>query len=258
MSKNLNRNLKVIISYNGSAYHGFQRQANALTVQEIVESALTKLLKHDVHITGCSRTDAGVHAREFCFNVRTSTDIPDDGFVRGLNALLPPDIAAQSCEEVCDNFHARYDAKSKEYAYLIRIAPIRDVFTQNLAYHYHSNRSLDLELMNKAATLFTGEHDFSAYCKAESLEITRAKKRGTVREIYDIRLQFDGNLLSIVICGNGFLHNMVRIMAGTLLYVGEGKLTLADVQKSLLEGSNRTDSGKTLPACGLYLNKVYY
>jgi tRNA pseudouridine38-40 synthase len=252
------RNFKVIIAYNGTNYHGFQRQANAVTVQEVVESALKRLLKHESPITGCSRTDAGVHAREFCFNVRTSVAIPNIGMVKGLNALLPADIAVLSCSEVADDFHARYSAKSKEYAYLIHTGAVRDVFMPE-AYFYPHSQGLNLESMQIAAKLFVGEHDFSAYCKAESLELTRAKKRGTVREIFDLSAERDvrGTPITITVSGDGFLHNMVRIMAGTLLYVGEGKMTLEDVEKSL-KGGVREQAGKTLPACGLYLNRVKY
>ncbi|MCL1832017.1 MAG: tRNA pseudouridine(38-40) synthase TruA [Oscillospiraceae bacterium] len=259
MSKDIEgkRNLKVMISYNGAAYHGFQRQANAVTVQQTLEAALAKLLGHDVVIIGCSRTDAGVHAREFCFNARTSSAIPCDGFVRGLNALLPCDIAVHSCEDAPDTFHARYDAVAKEYDYVIHTSSVRDVFSRDLVYRYCNNRSFNLKNMNESTKLFVGEHDFSAYCKAESLELTRAKKRGTIRNVHDLQLSVDDERLTIVIAGDGFLHNMVRIIAGTLLYVGEGKMSVEDVRQSL-DGGCRESAGKTLPACGLYLNRVVY
>ena len=263
------RNLKVTISYDGTAYHGFQKQNNAVTVQGTIETALSRLLKQDASITGCSRTDAGVHARKFCFNTRTDSPIPTDGFIMGLNSLLPRDIAVHSCETADDNFHARYSAKAKEYTYLIHNGGIRDVFTNNRAYFYP--RPLNLELMNKAANIFIGEHDFSAYCKAESLEAVKNKKHGAIREIYDFKAVKsvksvngktvnDGEkLVELIICGNGFLHNMVRIMAGTLLNINEGKMSLDDVRKSLSASSNaRESAGVTLPACGLYLNRVIY
>ncbi|MCL1881578.1 MAG: tRNA pseudouridine(38-40) synthase TruA [Oscillospiraceae bacterium] len=251
-------NLKAIIAYNGTAYHGFQKQNNALTIQEVLETALTKLLKHNVSVTGCSRTDAGVHARGFCFNAKTNVVIPPDGFVKGINALLPHDIAVISCEIVDDNFHARFDAKAKEYIYIIHTGVIRDVFMQNLAYYYTYARQLNISLMQKASNVFIGEHDFSAYCKAESLNIVKAKKHGTVRQIYDLCVsQKSDNYIEIKVTGNGFLHNMVRIIAGTLLYIGEGRLSLDDVQKSLTD-KKRELAGKTLPARGLYLNRVFY
>ena len=256
-SYNDSRNLKVIISYNGAAYHGFQIQSNAETIQGVIERALSKLLGESVCINGCSRTDSGVHAREFCFNVRINCTIPCDGFVRGLNSLLPRDIAVHSAIEVADDFHARFSAKAKEYVYVIHNAPIRDVFMTDLAYFYP--KQINLNLMEKAAELFIGEHDFSAYCKAESLQTVLSKQHGAIREIYDchvVDLKQSGRI-EIMIRGNGFLHNMVRIIAGTLVYVGDGKLTLDDVRVSL-SGGNRDTAGITLPACGLYLNRVIY
>ena len=131
------RNLKVFIAYNGAAYHGFQRQDNAVTIQETVEKAIGKLLKIPAPVIyGCSRTETGVHAREFCFNVHIDNRIPCEGFVKGMNTLLPDDIAVLSCEDVDEDFHARYCAKGKEYVYLINNKPQRDVFLQNLAFHY--------------------------------------------------------------------------------------------------------------------------
>ena len=251
------RNLKVIMSYNGADYHGFQIQANAITVQEVVEGAICKLLKSKHSIIGCSRTDAGVHAREFCFNMHTDSSIPCEGFVRGLNGLLPYDIAVISCEEADEGFHARYSAKSKEYCYLIHNGKIRDVFMRDMAHFYP--HKIDIAAMREAARLFIGEHDFSAYCKAESLEVVKARKYGAVREIYDLEVTQDGEYVSIVIMGNGFLHNMVRIISGTLLYVSEGKLSLDDVRESLSgQNKKRELAGVTLPPQGLYLNRVMY
>jgi tRNA pseudouridine38-40 synthase len=249
------RNLKVIMSYSGSVYHGFQIQQNAVTIQETVETAITKLLKSEHSIIGCSRTDTGVHAREFCFNTKTSSTIPCNGFVRGLNALLPHDISIHSCEEADEDFHARYSAKSKEYCYHIHNGKVRDVFMRDLAHFYPYE--LDLATMQEAARLFIGEHDFSAYCKAESLSVVKARKHGAVREIYDFSVTRNGDYVELTISGNGFLHNMVRILTGTLLYVSEGKLSYEDVRRSL-SGGQRSMAGITLPACGLYLNKVKY
>jgi tRNA pseudouridine38-40 synthase len=254
------RNLKVILSYNGAAYHGFQRQQNAITVQEVVENALSKLLGENSVIIGCSRTDSGVHAREFCFNTRTSSPIPCNGLVMGLNSLLPRDIAVHSCEDVAEGFHARYSAKSKEYAYLIHNGKTRDVFMRDLAYfHPHP---LNLALMVQAAQLFVGEHDFSAYCKAESLEAVKSRKYGAVREVYAFDVEKRGDYIELKIKGNGFLHNMVRILSGTLLFVtdkpgSKSKLNLDNIRNSLLGGSRET-AGVTLPPQGLYLNKVNY
>ncbi len=246
------RNLKVFIAYNGADYHGFQRQENAVSVQEVVERAIGKLLKIPPPVIyGCSRTDTGVHARRFCFNVRVDSKIPCGGFVKGMNTLLPPNIAVLSCEDADDDFHARYCTKAKEYVYLISTKPSRDVFLQNLAYHYPY--PLDIDKMQKAASLFLGEHDFSAFCRAEG----KTRVKTTVRTIYELEVSQKEDLCEIRIRGNGFLYNMVRIVAGTLLYVSEGRRTLSDVQNAILTG-DRSLAGVTLPPEGLYLAEVYY
>lgn len=246
------RNLKVFIAYNGAAYHGFQRQGNALSVQEVVECTIGKLLKIPPPVIyGCSRTDTGVHARRFCFNVRIDSTIPCGGFIKGMNTLLPNDIAVLSCEDAPEDFHARYCTKSKEYVYLINTKPTRDVFLQNLAYHYPY--SLNISKMNEAAKLFIGEHDFGGFCRAEG----KARVKSTVRTIYELNVSQKDEICEIRICGNGFLYNMVRIVAGTLIYISEGKRTLDDV-KNAIETGERTFAGVTLPPEGLYLSEVFY
>ncbi|MDE7231056.1 MAG: tRNA pseudouridine(38-40) synthase TruA [Oscillospiraceae bacterium] len=246
------RNLKVFISYNGADYHGFQRQDNAVSVQEVVEKAIGKLLKIPPPVIyGCSRTDAGVHARRFCFNVHVDSRIPCEGFVKGMNTLLPYSIAVLSCEDVPEDFHARFCTKAKEYVYLINNKPNRDVFMQKLAYHYPYK--LDISAMNRAAELFIGEHDFAGFCRAEG----KARVKSTVRTIYDLNISQKNGICEIKIRGNGFLYNMVRIVAGTLIYVSEGRRSLDDIRRALNSGE-RDFAGVTLPADGLYLNEVFY
>lgn len=246
------RNLKVFISYNGSDYHGFQRQDNALSVQEVVEKAIGKLLKIPPPVIyGCSRTDAGVHARRFCFNVHVDNGIPCEGFVKGMNTLLPYSIAVLSCEDVDEDFHARFCTKAKEYVYLISCKPNRDVFLRKLAYHYPYK--LNVDVMNRAAGLFVGEHDFAGFCRAEG----RARLKSTVRTIYELNVSQKNDLCEIRVRGNGFLYNMVRIVAGTLIYVSEGRRSLDDIQRAI-ESGDRSFAGVTLPPDGLYLNDVFY
>lgn len=246
------RNLKVFMAYNGAAYHGFQRQGNALTVQEVVERAIGKLLKIPPPVIyGCSRTDAGVHARKFCFNVRIDSAIPCEGFMRGMNTLLPPDIAVISCEDAAEDFHARYNTRGKEYVYIINNKPQRDVFLQSLAYHYPY--ALNADKMSAAAELLIGEHDFGAFCRAEG----KARVSSTIRTIYAISVNLENGICEIKVSGNGFLYNMVRIIAGTLIYISEGKLSQEDILRAL-ETGDRSFAGVTLPPEGLYLNEVYY
>lgn len=246
------RNLKVFIAYNGADFHGFQRQDNAITVQEVVEKAIGKLLKTEPPtIYGCSRTDAGVHARRFCFNVHIDNAIPCDGFIKGMNTLLPDSIAVLSCEDVDEDFHARFCTKAKEYVYLINTKPTRDVFMQKLAYHYPY--SLNIKKMNDAAGLFIGEHDFGAFCRAEG----KSRVKTTVRTIYELSVSQKNGICEIKIRGNGFLYNMVRIVAGTLIYISEGRREFDDIVKAL-ETGERGFAGVTLPPEGLYLNEVLY
>lgn len=245
------RNLKVCIAYNGAAYHGFQRQSNAVTIQQVLEDRLRKLLKTPTVINGCSRTDTGVHAKQFFFSFRTDSSIPCDGFVKGMNALLPDDIAVLSCEDADEDFHARFSAKGKEYIYRVKNTPQRDVFTDRLALWYHG--ALDEQVMDKAAKLFIGEHDFAAFCKAEAKEHLKS----TVREVYDFSVRRENDEVIFTVSGSGFLHNMVRIMVGTLIYVSEGKRTESDILRSLETGVRET-AGKTIDPRGLYLNRVFY
>lgn len=246
------RNLKVFIAYNGADYHGFQRQGNANTVQETVERAIGKLLKiQPPVIYGCSRTDTGVHARRFCFNVIIDSNIPCMGFVRGMNTILPPNIAVLSCEDADKDFHARFGTKAKEYVYLINNKEARDVFLQNLAYHYPYE--LNIEKMNEAARLFIGTHDFGAFCRAEG----KKRVKSTVRTVYELTVSQNDGICEIKIRGDGFLYNMVRIIAGTLVYISEGRRTVEDIKKAL-ESGERDFAGITLPPEGLYLNDVFY
>jgi tRNA pseudouridine38-40 synthase len=237
------------MTYKGTAYHGFQIQDNAVTIQEIVGKCVSRVLNEQVSVIGCSRTDAGVHANRYCFSVLTNSTISEKGFVRGVNSHLPSDISILSCEEVPLDFHARYSCKAKEYVYLIHNSECRNPFAEDLQYHYR--RKMDIELMRRAASYFIGTHDFRSFCSA------RTDKTDTVRTIYDLSIEKENELVKIYIKGDGFLYNMVRIIVGTLLSVNEGKID-ADEIPHILEKTDRLSAGKTAQAHGLYLNRVFY
>lgn len=243
------RNLKVMMAYRGTCYHGFQRQDNALTVQEVVERAVSSVLAEPVKISGCSRTDTGVHANSYCFSVKTNSCIPCLNFVRGVNGRLPDDISILCCEEAEEDFHARFSCKGKEYVYLIHCSESKDPFSKDLKLHYR--RPFHPDRVREAAAYFVGTHDFRAFC-AES-----DGKLSTVRTIYSFDIEINGFEVKMLVKGDGFLYNMIRIMVGTLLEVNEGKLSPRDIEKIILSG-DRQQAGKTAQAHGLYLNRIFY
>ncbi len=243
------RNLKVFMAYRGTAYKGYQIQNNGITVQEVVQRCVSKVLNEPVMIQGCSRTDAGVHARQYCFSVQTSSSIPTRGFVRGVNGELPKDISILSCEDVDPDFHARFSCVAKEYLYLIHNSESKDPFTTDLAYHYR--RPFRTELVQEAAQHFVGTHDFRSFCT------NCAETANTVRTIHSFDVENDGQTVKMLVKGNGFLYNMVRIMVGTLLSVNEGTITPAQIDEIMAAG-NRVLAGRTAMAHGLYLNRVFY
>ena len=243
------RTLMVRLAYNGAAYHGWQRQNNAVTVQQRVEEALSALLSEDVTVNGCSRTDAGVHARDYRISFGTETSIPPRGLIIGLNDKLPDDIAALECTEMPSGFHARYNCKGKEYEYIIHNSEIKNPFYKDTAMRWRW--PIDAELLDSEAKDFIGEHDFKAFCCAD------CDKENTVREIFAFDVRREGELVKFTVSGSGFLYNMVRIMVGTLLYIGSGKLPRGCIP-SLLTSRDRTLGGITVEPQGLYLNRVFY
>lgn len=243
------RNLKVFISYRGTAYHGFQRQNNAITIQETVEKHVSKVLNEAVSICGCSRTDTGVHANQFCFNVKTNSKIPCFNFIRGVNGELPNDISVLSCEEVDENFHARFDCKGKEYIYKMHCSESKDPFGPDLMFHYR--RKLNLDAVKKAAEHFIGTHDFLSFC-ADCSNVST-----TVRTIYSFDIEKYGDTVIMLVKGDGFLYNMIRIIAGTLIDISENRFMPDDIP-DILAAKNRLKAGRTAMAHGLYLNRVFY
>jgi tRNA pseudouridine38-40 synthase len=244
------RNLLFKIAFDGSAFHGWQHQDNAVSVQGELKNAWERLTGEKPNIIGCSRTDAGVHANEYYFNVRTASTIPVESFSVALaSAKLPKEISVYSCQEVDYEFNARFDCEKKEYEYVIENTKIPSPFLYKRAFNH--KYKIDVELMNEAAQHFVGTHDFSAFCAAD------AQVNSKVRTIYSACVFREGDLVKFRVCGNGFLYNMVRIMVGTLLYVSAGKLKASDIPE-IIEKKDRKQAGITAPPDGLYLNKVYY
>lgn len=236
-------------AYRGTNYHGFQIQNNAVTVQEVLQKGVSVVLNEKVSIIGCSRTDTGVHANQFCFNVHTNSQINTRGFIRGVNGHLPDDISILSCEEVPENFHARFDCKGKEYIYKIHCSESKNPFASDLMFHYR--RKLDLESMKKASSYFVGTHDFSSFC-ADCTNVST-----TIRTIYSLEIENYGDTVIVLVKGDGFLYNMIRIIVGTLIDVSEGKFLPDDIPE-IITAKNRLRAGRTAMAHGLYLNRVFY
>lgn len=246
----MERNLLFKIAYDGAAFHGWQVQENAETVQEVFQKALFAVTGKAEDIKACSRTDTGVHAREFCLSLKTESRIAMERFPAALNHHLPQSVAVLSCEERDAAFHARYSCKGKEYCYEIWNHPVRDPFLDKRALHYWY--PLDEALLNAAAKQYLGRHDFTSFCTLDKRE-----KGDLCRTVTEARVERQGNKVIFTVAADGFLYNMVRIMTGTLLWVQQGKLRAENIP-GILEAKDRRMAGPTAPACGLYLNRVFY
>ena len=242
-------NLLLTIRYDGTRYHGWQVQKNALTVQEELQNAIEKLFGSRLDVKGCSRTDSGVHANMYCVSFYAPFFPGEYHTVSALNRFLPCDIKAYACKEVADDFHARYCCIAKEYIYRIYNAKYENPFKEDYSFHY--KYFLDEKKLNMAASYFVGTHDFAAFCS------TKSDIDDTVRTIYRCEVLREGDEVSIIICGDGFLYNMVRIIAGTLIDVAKDKIKADDIPL-IIKSKTRKNAGKTLSAKGLFLNKVYY
>ena len=252
--------MKVLLhlSYLGTNYCGYQVQPNGVTVQQKLNEAAKQLFGYDCDIVGCSRTDSGVHANEFCATVTKKkenslcTNIPTEKIPQALTHWLPEDISVFAAEEVGEDFHPRYDVKYKEYVYMIWNSPVRDPFTQGRA--WHCPKRIDdegIERMKRAAAQYVGKKDFCSFMAADS------KVEDTVREVFEAEVEREGNLITFRVRADGFLYNMVRIFVGTLIDVAYGKLEPEDIPK-IIEQKDRRAAGSTAPPHGLYLNKVEY
>lgn len=243
------RNLLLTIRYVGTRYHGFQVQQNALSVCQVFQDSVERLFGARLDVKGCSRTDAGVHANRYCISMRTDSAIPCDKIPLALNCYLPEDIAVTDCREVPEDFHARYSATGKEYLYKLHNSRIRDPFSTDLAYRW--GYPIDADILHREAQAFVGKHDFASF-QAAGTDV-----EDTVREITHFSVKREGEMVYFLVRGDGFLYKMVRIMAGTLLQIAAGKLPWGYIPQ-IIEAKDRTRAGKTAPACGLYLNRVFY
>lgn len=246
-----NRNIKATIAYDGKMYHGWQVQQNALSVQEVFQDALRKIIGDDIDVKGCSRTDSGVHANMYCIGIKTSHSIPAQRLKAALNNHLPSSIAVYDCCDMPLDFHPRYDCKRKQYIYKIWNNEVKNPFLDGYALHYRY-KNLDEELLNVAAGYYIGTHDFTSFCTPDN------RRRGDMhRTVSKAEITRDGDIVTFTVEADGFLYNMVRIMTGTLLRVAQGKIKADDIPE-IIQKEDRRFAGPTAPPWGLYLNKVYY
>jgi len=243
------RTIKVTISYDGTAYKGWQLQKNAKTIQEEMEDAVEKVFGKRHRLYGASRTDAGVHAIEQVAHFKAASAIPIHKIPRALNALLAEDIAIKKAEEMYPDFHARFDAKEKHYRYYIFNSKSRDPFKEK--YSWRVPYRLDVPLMRREASILIGEHDF------RSFQAKDKRERSSVRNIFYIDITKRKNSLIIDIAANGFLYNMVRNIVGTLVELARGYFPPGSMQK-ILKNKDRRTAGPTAPAKGLFLVEVKY
>jgi tRNA pseudouridine38-40 synthase len=245
------KNVKLILAYDGSRYHGWQRQHNGISIQEVLEEKLKTMLGTQVKLIASGRTDAGVHAINQVCNFITRSDIQTDAIRKGLNSLLPDDIHVKAAEYVPAEFHSRYSAKSKIYEYRILNRPSPDVFLRH--YLWHIRMPLDIEEMNKCLFMLKGTHDFSSFKSSGS------NNKNPVRSISRAELHRPANddLLRIIIEADGFLRHMVRNIVGTVAETGMGKIS-ADEFRKILDSKDRGSAGIKAPARGLFLLNVRY
>ncbi|KZL93207.1 tRNA pseudouridine(38-40) synthase TruA [Clostridium magnum] len=243
------RNIKLTIEYDGTNYAGWQRQNNAVTIQQKVEEAIRDVTGKVSEVIGSSRTDSGVHAKGFVCNFLTESKIPAEKFKKALNSFLPEDIVILQSEEVEISFHARFNSIGKRYEYTIITGDQRPAIGRNYMYYFY--RKLDIENMRSASKYILGTHDFSAFKNAGSSVKT------SVRTIKEINIVEDGNMIRFIVMGDGFLYNMVRIIVGTLLEVGTGRFK-PEYVVDILKSKDRSKAGKSVPANGLCLKEVFY
>ncbi len=242
-------NIALILSYDGAAYHGWQTQKNAVTIQQTLTDALCALLGRAVRISGVGRTDAGVHARRYVANFHADCTIPMERLPLAVNSRLPADIAVSGAAVVPEDFDARFCCTRKEYTYLICPGVIRDPFAVSRSYFYPY--ALDVAAMQQAAQYFIGRQDFAA------VRSMGTPVKSTVREIFTCSVDAAGRFVRIRVSADGFLYNMARAISGTLLYAGQHKFPPEDIRR-ILASCDREQAGPTLPPQGLYMTRLWY
>ncbi len=247
------RNLKLTLQYDGTLFHGFQIQPKDITVQKVIETSLSNICGEDIHITGCSRTDSGVHAVMYVCNFHTTFPIPAEKLPIVMNNKFQkdrPDIKILDCTEVHDDFNARFDTINKTYRYIINNSGNCDVFTRNYQWQY-SFKKLNVNKMRKAAKYIVGKKDFKSFMTSG------AQVTSTVRQVNYLKITKKGGIITLYINADGYLYNMVRIITGTLVDVGSGKFK-PEYVKEIIDAKNREMAGQTAPPQGLSLYEVNY
>lgn len=243
------RNIKLVIEYDGKGFNGWQKQPDKLNIQGEIEKAISEITGERIELIASGRTDRGVHSLGQTANFKTNSNIPIEKFPIAINSKLKKSIIIQDAEEVDDSFHSRYSVKSKTYRYTINNSQYGSAIYRNTEFHFSSK--LDVDKMKKASKYFEGEHDFKAF------KASGTSSKSSIRTIYKADVYKEGDRIYIELTGNGFLYNMVRIISGTLLEVGLGKILPEEISK-IIESKERANAGKTLPANGLCLVKVEY
>ena len=249
MTSDNRRSLLLTLRFDGTNYHGWQVQQNAVTVQQTLQNAIEAVFGVREGVVGCSRTDAGVHAEMFCVGFKTDSSMDCEQIIKALNFHLPCDIGVYACREVSAKFHPRYSCVTKRYVYRIWNSPHKNPFTRERYMHYPY--PLDADSLHEVSQSFVGTHDFCGFASSgHSVE-------DTVRTVKAFNVTRCGDEVFFRVEADGFLYNMVRIMVGTLLDIAAGKIAASDLPQIILSGE-RANAGKTAPACGLYLERVNY
>lgn len=243
------RNIKLTIEYDGKGFNGWQKQPNKLNIQGEIEAVIEGITGEKVELNASGRTDAGVHSFGQVANFKTNSNIPIEKFPIAINSKLKKSIVIKSAEEVDERFHSRYNCKQKTYRYVINNSEYASAIYRNL--ECHISQKLDISLMKEAIKYFEGEHDFAGF------KASGTSSKSSVRIIYNAEIKEENDRLYIYLTGNGFLYNMVRIISGTLVEVGLGKIKPEEIP-NIIKSKDRQKAGKTLPPQGLYLMKVEY